>query len=414
MEGQVDERYAVISADCHAGASMESYRDYLDPGFRNEYDEWRKTFRNPFDDLADTSSTDYERNFDNTIRQHDLEGDGIVGEVIFPNTIPPFYAGMMLFNGPDVTSRRELELRWAGLHAHNRWLAEFCSDLPGRRAGVAQVLLEDVDRAVQEARWISEQPGLFGGILVPNPNADSKVPPLHAPDYEPLWGTIEELALPMNVHGGPGGPNLGPYPSTAMMMFVEFGWYAQRPLVRLIFSGVLERHPDLTLVFTETGNRWVPGVLEELDRYYDMVMAAADGSVEARFGAFVRENLPLRPSEYWERQCYLAASSMSRQDWDAVDVAGVDHVMWGADYPHTEGTHPYTAQCLRHTFAGMPHERVRLLLGGNAARLYGFDLERLTELAAEIGPRVDQVDQPLAHDDIPEGALTMALHGTPS
>jgi hypothetical protein len=145
-----------------------------------------------------------------------------------------------------------------------------------------------------------------------------------------------------------------------------------------------------------------------------MAVAAVDGSVEARFGAFVRENLPLRPSEYWERQCYLAASSMSRQDWEAVDVAGVDHVMWGADYPHTEGTHPYTAESLRHTFAGMPRERVRLLLGGNAARLYGFDLERLTELAAEIGPRVDQVDQPLADDDIPENALTMALRGTPS
>src|SRR5437763_13370644 len=100
----MDDRYVVISADCHAGASMETYREYLDPAFRDEYNDWRATFQNPFADLADTTSREYLRNFDNTIRQHDLEGDGIVGEIIFPNTVPPFFTGGLLFNGPDVTS----------------------------------------------------------------------------------------------------------------------------------------------------------------------------------------------------------------------------------------------------------------------------------------------------------------------
>ncbi|MGO9334527.1 MAG: amidohydrolase family protein [Acidimicrobiales bacterium] len=407
-------RYVVISADCHAGATIETYREYLDPGFQDEYDDWRKGFQNPFPDLVDTTSRDYLRNFDNAVRQEDLEGDGVVAEVIFPNTIPPFFAGMMLFNGPDPTSRRELEQRWAGLHAHNRWLADFCAELPGRRAGVAQVLLDDVERAVEEVRWIREQPGLFGGVLVPNPNADSRVAPLHAPGYEALWAAIEASGLPMNVHGGPGGPNLGAYPATPMMMFLEFGWYAQRPLVRLIFGGVLERHPRLTLVFTETGNRWVPGALKELDTYYDMVATAPSGSVEATFGAFARENLKMRPSDYWARQCYLGASSMSRKDLPAAEKAGLDHVMWGGDYPHTEGTHPHTAESLRHTFSGVPHDEVQLLLGANAARVYKFDLDELSKIAARVGPFVSDVDRPLARDEMPEGALTMALRGTPS
>ena len=46
--------------------------------------------------------------------------------------------------------------RWAGLQAHNRWLADFCDDAPGRRAGVAQILLNDVDAAVAEVRWARE------------------------------------------------------------------------------------------------------------------------------------------------------------------------------------------------------------------------------------------------------------------
>jgi predicted TIM-barrel fold metal-dependent hydrolase len=409
----MDERYVVISADGHAGASMDAYRDYLDPAFRDEYARWLAAFENPYEDLTETESRDYQRNFDNAIRQRDLEADGIVGEVVFPNTIPPFYAGHPLFNAPDPTSSRELEQRWAGLHAHNRWLSDWCAELPGRRAGVAQILLDDVDRALEEVSWVRKQPGLFGGILLPNPSPDTTVAPLHAPVYERLWSLLEDLELPVNVHGGQGGPNLGDHPSTPMMRFLEFGWYSQRPLVRLIFSGVLERHPRLKLVFTEVGSSWVPSALAELDRYYELVVSAPIGSVEARYGEFVRDQVPLRPSEYWSRQCYLGASSMSPGDWPAARVAGIQHVMWGGDYPHLEGTHPYTSQSLRFTFAGVPHDEVRLLLGANAAAVYGFDVGDLTPIAARIGPKVADVDRPLGPDEVPADAVTMALRGMP-
>lgn len=409
----MDERYVVISADCHGGASMDLYGDYLEPEFRDEYAQFRAAFRNPYDDLVDSESRDYRRNFDGSIRQQDLEADGIVGEVVYPNTIPPFYAGHPLMDAPDPTSTRELERRWAGIHAHNRWLADWCAELPGRRAGVAQILLDDPERALEEVSWIRGQSGLFGGILLPNPNANTRVAPLHAPVYEPLWSLLADLDLPVNVHGGQGGPDLGDYPSTPMMKFLEFGWYSQRPLVRLIFSGVLERHPRLKLVFTEVGSSWVPSALNELDRYYDRVVSAPAASVEARYGAFVREHVPRRPSEYWSRQCHLGASSMSRGDWPAARVAGTDRVMWGSDYPHAEGTHPYTSASLRFTFAGIPHDDVRRLLSETAAKVYGFDLGRLARIAATIGPRVEDVDRPLGPDEIPADAVTMAMRGMP-
>jgi predicted TIM-barrel fold metal-dependent hydrolase len=409
----MDERYVVISADGHAGASMDTYGEYLEARFRDEYEGWRSSYQNPYDDLVDTESRDYRRNFDSAIRQYDLEHDGIVAEVVYPNTIPPFFAGHLLFNAPDPATPHELDQRWAGVRAHNRWLADWCAELPGRRAGVGQILVDDIDRALTEVAWVAEQPGLFGGVLLPNPSPDTSVAPLHAPAYEPLWRLLEDLALPVNVHGGQGGPALGDYPATPIMRFLEFGWYSQRPLVRLVFSGVLERHPQLRLVFTEAGNSWVPSTLAELDHYYDQVMDAPADSVEAHFGDFVRTNLPMRPSEYWARQCYLGASSMSRNDWHAARVAGLDHVMWGGDYPHLEGTHPYTMESLRFTFADIAHDEVRLLLGENAAKVYGFDLGALSPLAAEIGPRVDEVDHPLALDDVPADAVTMALRGMP-
>ena len=39
--------YIVITADTHAGNSIDGYREYLDPEFRAEFDEWRGAYSNP-------------------------------------------------------------------------------------------------------------------------------------------------------------------------------------------------------------------------------------------------------------------------------------------------------------------------------------------------------------------------------
>ena len=94
----------------------------------------------------------------------ELEADGVVAEVLFPNTIPPFFpSGNLVAPQP---SAEEYEQRWAGLKAHNRWMVDFCQEAPGRRAGIAQIMLNDVDDAVGEIRWAKDA-GLTGGILLP-------------------------------------------------------------------------------------------------------------------------------------------------------------------------------------------------------------------------------------------------------
>ena len=60
----------------------------------------------------------------------------------------------------------EYERRLAGLKAHNRWLSDWCAELPGRRAGIGQILLNNVDDAVREVNWIADH-GLMGGALLP-------------------------------------------------------------------------------------------------------------------------------------------------------------------------------------------------------------------------------------------------------
>jgi predicted TIM-barrel fold metal-dependent hydrolase len=385
------------------------YRQYLPRRYHDELDAWMATFETTWDDLRATETLEYRRNHDTTIRQHDLEGDGIVGEVLYPNTIPPFAppeGGHLTIDPHDA---HDLELRWAGIHAHNRWLVDFCGEVPGRRAGVAQLLFEDVDRARAEIAWVSEQ-GLTGGVLIPNPGPQSTLPQLHAPLYEPIWTECEARGIPVHTHAGSGVPDYGPYSSSSVMMYMEFGWYALRPLVRLVLSGVLERHPDLTFVTTEIGNLTVIEALAELDHMVHQIRTAAPTSVEKHWAGPTIGELSLLPSEYWARQCYAGASLMTPAVSARRHDLGLDTMMWGADYPHYEGTHPYTGEALRNTFAGIAPDEVAQILGTNAVRAFGFDADALAPVVAEIGPLVAVVARPLAaHEFPPPDALTMSF-----
>ena len=120
--------YTIISADCHAGGSHEMYREFLDPKYRDDFDAWRDRYKNPFRDLQDGGRI---RNWDDERRNGDLEADGIVAEVVFPNTVPPFFPNFVLFARPP--RPEEFEHRLAGIRAHNRWMADWCARFPERR-----------------------------------------------------------------------------------------------------------------------------------------------------------------------------------------------------------------------------------------------------------------------------------------
>src|SRR5437899_2077598 len=115
-EGGTVDRYTVISADCHAGADLLGYRPYLATRWHDEFEAWAAAFVNPWGDLSGAFAY---RNWDSDQRLAELEADGIVAEVLFPNTIPPFFPSNNLLARPPAAS--EYERRWAGLQAHNRW-----------------------------------------------------------------------------------------------------------------------------------------------------------------------------------------------------------------------------------------------------------------------------------------------------
>jgi predicted TIM-barrel fold metal-dependent hydrolase len=386
------EHLTIISADCHAGGSHSQYREYLDPAYLEDFDAWRGKYKNPFRDLGDQRRL---RNWDNDMRNTQQEEDGIVAEVIFPNTVPPFFPSFVLFAPPPPPEAYEHRL--AGIRAHNRWLVDWCNEYPERRAGIGQIFLNDVDDALADVRWIKEH-GLRGGILLPNIPPDvSWVKPLYDPCYEPLWSLCEELGVPVHSHGGIGCPDYGPYPVSMLLYMSEVGFYSQRPFVHLLLSGVFERHPGLKFVMTEMGAAWLPPLLDRLD---PMLATIRDTGATGEMRFNQDHVLPRTASEYFAQNCWVGLSIPSKPDRSAIARLGTDRIMWGSDYPHDEGTYPFSRENLRAIFSGTEATQLRRVLSENAARLFDFDLEALKPLASRVGPTVGEITKPL--DQLPE------------
>ncbi|HEV3450011.1 MAG TPA: amidohydrolase family protein [Acidimicrobiia bacterium] len=393
------DRYVVISADGHAGAEIHEYRDYLERRYLDDFDRWVADYVVPFPDLEGPNAS---RNWDSARRLRETEADGIVAEVLFPNTVPPFYPRSSLTARPPAADATELELRWAGLRAHNRWLADFCAAAPGRRAGIAQILLADVDAAVAEVRWARDA-GLTGGMLLPGAPPGTGLPPLYSPAYEPLWSVCQELGMPVNHHSGSAVPPMDETAVDKVVFLLEVTWWAHRAFAHLVFGGVLERYPELQLVLTEQGTGWIPDELARLDYFFDR-MRTAVGSQEVEWGSGVVAGLSLKPSGYWARQCHVGASFIRPTEVPLRHEVGVNRIMWGCDYPHKEASYPYSQEALRLAFANVDEDEVRAMVGANAAGVYRFDLDALAPIAARVGPRVADVARPIAADEIPDDA----------
>lgn len=390
------DRYIVISADGHAGGALTDYRAYLPSSLHEQFDAWAAGYEIPYEDLK---GPDGSRNWDSDRRLADNEADGIVAEVLFPNTIPPFFPRPSLTVQVPAATEGDLALRWAGLQAHNRWLADFCAQAPGRRAGVAQIMLHDVAAAVAEIRWAHAN-GLTGGVLLPGVPPGIGLPQLHDPVYEPIWEVCEELGMVVNHHGGSASPPMGDRDIDKVMFLLEVTWWSHRALTQLMVSGAFERHPGMKVVFTESGTAWVPEELMRLDYFFDR-MGSATGSQETEWGRAVVGELSLKPSEYWARQCYVGASFIRSYEVPLRERVGLDRIMWGSDYPHKEASFPYSREAMRAAFAGVPVDEVAAMLGGNAAALYGFDLAALAPIAEQVGPRVEEISTPLQPGDVP-------------
>ena len=170
------------------------------------------------------------------------------------------------------------------------------------------------------------------------------------------------------------------------MFLLEVTWWSHNVLTNLIVGGVLERHPDLQFVFTEQGTAWVPDFLGSLDYFFDR-MRNAVGLAGTRVG-------PARRREDVAAAERVLGAPVPRRRELHPPVRGADPRA-GRRRPHHVGERlpaqgvepPVLQEAIRLSFAGVDPAEVQMMLGGNAAALYGFDLDALRlRSAAGSGP----------------------------
>ncbi len=382
------QRPVIISCDGHATGRPLDYVPYVEPAYREQYqefvrvleerrdaqakarDENRSLFSKEGSDAFEAEiGNDRDGEWNSTLRTKVLEGEGVVGEVLFPNSGVPF---------GGFGESAEHELRAAGNRAYDRWLADFADDSPGCRAALAMLAVHDLDATVAEITWARDHG--MKGVIIPTAPGEG-LPPYYDECYDPLWAACQDLEMPVHIHSGSGMPSYGDYGVVSMLMFAtETTYFARRPLFFLIWGGVLERFPTMKLMFTEARADWVPDTLKLLD-----------GIHAAKFFSHIHDTVKLKPSEYWARQCSVAASFMGADESAIRHQIGLDQLMWGADYPHIEGTWPHTRKSLARCFRGVPIDEVRTILTDNPAKLYGFDIDALQPIADRVCPTPEEL-----------------------
>jgi uncharacterized protein len=276
-------------------------------------------------------------------RLKEQDRDGVSAEVLYTSL------GMFLFGLDDI------ELRAACFRAYNDFVAEYCNYAPTRMVGLGLITLEDIGAGGRELERCAKM-GLRGAMISASPAEDR--PYIH-PDYDQFWRTAAELKMPLSLHilterRGAGIAGRRHFLSG----YLAVPHRIQKTLGEMIFGGVLERFPGLTLISAENDVSWVPHFMYRLDHAYD------------RFRHFEGVTLPLKPSEYVKRQVY-ATFQFETVGRDLVDAYGVERMMWSSDYPHTDSPWPHSREYIEgEAFKRITPQETQKIVADNAAQLY--------------------------------------------
>jgi predicted TIM-barrel fold metal-dependent hydrolase len=246
--------------------------------------------------------------------------------------------------------------------AYNNWAYDYCQYNPARLRLAAQLDFHDVDLAVREARRAVEELGAVAVVASPNPVNGRH---LHDPFFEPLWNELERLGVPLGLH--PTGVSslqdniarrfVGHAASGPISHAVRNPIESTLAFASLAMGGVLERHPELTVVFLESCCGWLPWWLERLDGEWE------------KLGPGCEVKLAAKPSEYFFRQCYIATDPDEEGLNRVIDEIGDNRIVVSTDYPHDDGLFPLATE----TFLALPdvtEDSKRKILWDNCARLY--------------------------------------------
>jgi predicted TIM-barrel fold metal-dependent hydrolase len=374
----VSERYRIISADSHVSIPKELVQSYLPASIKEKVAAIEAAYAaqmlaakpqknkqkelveerasNPLTTLpnmgkgAPWPAAGRPGGSDAIERLKDMDTDGVEAEILYVG------AGGAEFAALEPQDRIEAS------RAANSAAIEWASVDPKRLMPVYSLPIDDPKLAVKELdRIVAEHAKAVQLPLLPR---EQGLPPYWDTSYDPLWEAMSHHGVPISMHVGGNSylfnQVLPEDPTPFKGIFQCLPPISMSELMAdWILSGILERFPDLRIVFVEAGIGWIPYFLERLDN-----MAEMHG-----WDTFPTKAIKEKPSHYWYRNM-AATFETDHAGMRLIDLIGYENLMFATDYPHPDSTWPNTQQVFQDHFANIDRDKAEMVASGNVTRIY--------------------------------------------
>jgi len=219
----------------------------------------------------------------------------------------------------------------------NEGLASLVRDHPDRFVGFAACLpLDDPDAAVEEYLYARNELGSLGAQIHTHVHGR----PLDGLEFDPLYEALAASGGMLQVHPcrTASWPDYPTETRSRYEIWWAFGWEYDLSafMARIVFSGVLERHPDLKLLIHHAG-AMVPHFAGRVGPGWDQLGMRTPAD---RLEDVTGYPLTKRPVEYFKMMyADTALFGATHAVRCAIDFYGVDHILFGSDSPYGPSGH---------------------------------------------------------------------------
>ena len=291
----------------------------------------------------------------------DMDSAGIDVQVLYPTSALGF------------TKLRERDYCFALAQAYNEWMHDRCSVNPQRLRGMAIVPLHvDVQEAIKEAERAVSKLGLAGVVLCTYYRGRH----VAHQDFWPFYEECNRLGIPVAIHGA-GTDWLDAVLNFDTFLGIHTFSHAPQQIIACIammYSGILERCPDLRIAFLEAGAGWVPYWMERMDGEW----------ARRKWDA---PDLKMAPSEYMKSgRVYVSCEPDERSLPYVIQEFGDDALLYPSDYPHHDSSFVESvAEIAGRT--DISEASRRKILFDNPQRFYGFKVDTARFAPAPVAAR---------------------------
>jgi predicted TIM-barrel fold metal-dependent hydrolase len=272
----------------------------------------------------------------------------------------------------------------------NQWSSDLVQGHTDRLIPVTQIDLGDVDWSVAEMTRMREA-GSRAFVIPEAPVRSGRdesgrsvlARSITHPDFEPIWAAAEDLGMAAFAHVGfarerinpgwanNGADNLNTFSLLNMLVASQIG--PQLLVGALVYDGVLERHPNLTVVVEEVGIDWLPHLLTamELSIGRTGVDLRDDQVRPSHLVVGDSYTLPLAPVDYVRRQVRVTPLPATHPLQGVIEQVPPEILCFSSDYPHVEGSASAVELCSRQLTSAGVSDDVRSAFFGGVGELLG-------------------------------------------